>query len=220
GPLQEAQCRARQVRAAGRPGVAMLPQPSEAEAIGTAFLLDVLGRLWTAGEDVDWAAYHQGESVRRVPLPSYPFDRARHWIEPHGSSAPAPRAAGETLRDRFEGMADAEKVALLTAFIRKEIAGVIGAPDPQTVDLDTNLFDMGLDSLILIEVIAKLGDQLAHEVRSSAFVEYPTVRSFVADLSGELGIAPDAPTATPAAGSDGRVSRRAQRAAARRPAGS
>ncbi|MFJ2773113.1 type I polyketide synthase [Streptomyces sp. NPDC087300] len=204
--------------AAGRPAVALLPQ--EAGTAGPAFLLEVLGRLWTAGESVDWAAYHEGESVRRVPLPGHPFDRTRHWIEPHGGAAPVAQAAGETLRDRFEGVSDTEKAALITGFIRKEIAAIIGAPDPRTVDLDANLFDMGLDSLILIEVIANLGDELAHPVRSSAFVEYPTVRSFVADLSGELGISSEDASAAPAAASDGRVSRRAQRAAARRPTGS
>ncbi|MGV2920463.1 acyl carrier protein [Streptomyces alfalfae] len=187
-------------------------QPGE-----VAFLLGLVGRLWTAGEDVDWAAFHQGERIRRVPLPTYPFERVRHWTEPHGSAAPAAEPGARTLRDRFEGTTDAEKSALLTAFIRQEIAAVLGAPDPRTVELDTNLFDMGLDSLILIEVIAKLSEELAHPVRSSAFVEYPTVRSFVADLSGELGIAPDAAAAPAPAASEGRVSRRAQRAAARRP---
>ncbi|MGV9878595.1 type I polyketide synthase [Streptomyces sp. NPDC003006] len=204
---------------AGRPAVALLPEAS-ASTVGTAFLLDVLGRLWTAGEEVDWAAFHAGERVRRVPLPTYPFERRRHWIEPHGSAAPVAQVAGETLRDRFEGKSDAEKTALLTGFIRQEIAAVLGTPDPRTVDLDTNLFDMGLDSLILIEVIAELGEELAHPVRSSAFVEYPTVRSFVSDLCGELGISQDSPSAAPAQGAEGRVSRRAQRAAARRPGGS
>ncbi|MFH8292863.1 type I polyketide synthase [Streptomyces sp. NPDC018059] len=206
---------AQHAAAHGRPALPLLPEAS-ASAVGTAFLLDVLGRLWTAGQEVDWAAFHEGERVRRVPLPSYPFDHQRHWIEPHDSTAPAARPAAETLRDRFEGRTDAEKTALLTGFIRQEIAAVLGAPDPRTVDLDTNLFDMGLDSLILIEVIAKLGEELAHPVRSSAFVEYPTVRSFVADLCGELGIGQET-AAAPAPVAEGRLSRRAQRAAARRP---
>ncbi|HET7459925.1 MAG TPA: beta-ketoacyl synthase N-terminal-like domain-containing protein, partial [Longimicrobium sp.] len=53
-------------------------------------LLRALGRLWTAGAGVDWAAYHQG-ARRRVPLPTYPFERRRHWIDP----APRPRAAAD-----------------------------------------------------------------------------------------------------------------------------
>jgi acyl transferase domain-containing protein/acyl carrier protein len=40
-----------------------------------------LGRLWLAGAHVDWAAYHEGEARRRVPLPGYPFQRERYWLD-------------------------------------------------------------------------------------------------------------------------------------------
>lgn len=36
---------------------------------------------WLAGADVDWSALHQGPR-RRVPLPSYPFERRRYFLEP------------------------------------------------------------------------------------------------------------------------------------------
>ena len=45
-------------------------------------LLTALGRLWLAGIEVDWAALHGGERRRRLPLPTYPFERRRYWIEP------------------------------------------------------------------------------------------------------------------------------------------
>ncbi|MGG2458750.1 type I polyketide synthase [Streptomyces sp. RGM 3693] len=204
----------------GRPALALLPDGTTAgdATTGRVFLLDLLARLWTAGEDVDWPEVHRHDPARRVPLPTYPFDHKRYWIEPHGrETAPAP-AAGSRLLDRFEGVTDADRTALITEFIQGAIAAVVGNPDPQAVDLDTNLFDMGLDSLILIEVIAKLSDELDHPVRTSAFVEFPTVRAFVADLAGELGIHPEDAAAGAAAGGQGRVSRRAQRAAARRTA--
>lgn len=46
-----------------------------------AFLLGALGRLWLAGVQVNWPELHRG-GRRRVPLPSYPFERKRYWIEP------------------------------------------------------------------------------------------------------------------------------------------
>ncbi|WP_330478640.1 phosphopantetheine-binding protein [Streptomyces platensis] len=201
----------------GRAALRLLPGKATGEdGIGRAFLLDVLARLWTAGADVDWADVQQDETVRRVPLPTYPFDHERYWIEPHGRQAPAARTGGQTLLDRFEGATDADKTALITGFIQQEIAAVVGNPDPHAVELDTNLFDMGLDSLILIEVIAKLSDELGHPVRSSAFIEFPTVRSFVADLGRELGMSPEDAAPGTATAAQSRVSRRAQRAAAAR----
>ena len=39
-----------------------------------------LAQLYTAGVPVDWEGYHQGRSRRRAPLPTYPFERRRHWL--------------------------------------------------------------------------------------------------------------------------------------------
>lgn len=50
-----------------------------------------LGRLWLAGVAPDWSALHAGTQPRRVPLPSYPFERQRYWSGPHAPGAwPAP----------------------------------------------------------------------------------------------------------------------------------
>ncbi|HEX8391100.1 MAG TPA: beta-ketoacyl synthase N-terminal-like domain-containing protein [Longimicrobium sp.] len=47
-----------------------------------SFLLGALGRLWLAGVTPDWAAFHDGERLRRIPLPTYPWERERYFIDP------------------------------------------------------------------------------------------------------------------------------------------
>jgi len=47
-----------------------------------AFLLEQLGRLWLVGVEPDWDGFYQHEKRRRVPLPTYPFERERYWLEP------------------------------------------------------------------------------------------------------------------------------------------
>ncbi|MCP3803105.1 SDR family NAD(P)-dependent oxidoreductase [Allokutzneria sp. A3M-2-11 16] len=44
-----------------------------------------LGRLWEQGVQWDWPAFHDGHR-RRVSLPTYPFQRHRHWAEPEGKT--------------------------------------------------------------------------------------------------------------------------------------
>ncbi|MGZ3461721.1 MAG: acyltransferase domain-containing protein, partial [Archangium sp.] len=56
----------------------------------TEALLEALGRLWCAGVSVDWAEFHANESRSRIPLPTYPFERQRHWIEPAKAAPPSP----------------------------------------------------------------------------------------------------------------------------------
>ena len=40
-----------------------------------------LGALWSRGVPVDWDSYYATERRRRVSLPTYPFERKRHWVE-------------------------------------------------------------------------------------------------------------------------------------------
>jgi phthiocerol/phenolphthiocerol synthesis type-I polyketide synthase E len=46
-----------------------------------AFLLGALGRLWLAGVTPDWSGFHAGERLNRVPLPTYPWERQRYWVD-------------------------------------------------------------------------------------------------------------------------------------------
>jgi thioesterase domain-containing protein/NAD(P)-dependent dehydrogenase (short-subunit alcohol dehydrogenase family)/acyl carrier protein len=46
------------------------------------FLLNALGQLWLSGVQVDWSGFYANERRRRLPLPAYPFERQRYWIDP------------------------------------------------------------------------------------------------------------------------------------------
>ena len=51
-----------------------------------ARLLDAVGTLYVNGVHLDWASFHPGPKPRRVTLPTYPFQRRRHWLDqPAGS---------------------------------------------------------------------------------------------------------------------------------------
>jgi acyl transferase domain-containing protein len=73
------------------------PGPPEIAALyheDSAAALAKLGRLWIAGAEIDWAALHAGERRLRVPLPTYPFERRRYWMQSemteNGIEAPRP----------------------------------------------------------------------------------------------------------------------------------
>ncbi|HEV7517656.1 MAG TPA: KR domain-containing protein, partial [Thermoanaerobaculia bacterium] len=55
----------------------------------SAFLLGTLGRLWLTGVPIDWSGFYAHERRRRVPLPTYPFERQRYWIDGAESEEPA-----------------------------------------------------------------------------------------------------------------------------------
>lgn len=53
---------------------------------GQQDFLQVLGQLWQSGISLNWAAIRaltgQHHPLRRIPLPTYPFEPKRHWIDP------------------------------------------------------------------------------------------------------------------------------------------
>ena len=44
-------------------------------------ITEMLVALYLAGHNVDWTAVYASGSRRRIPLPTYPFQRQRYWIE-------------------------------------------------------------------------------------------------------------------------------------------
>ena len=64
-------------------------------------LLQAVGRLWCAGAGVDLAALFIDRRRVRVPLPTYPFERQRHWIDPDPVDDKRANAGGP-LRKRHE----------------------------------------------------------------------------------------------------------------------
>ncbi|MGJ5893331.1 type I polyketide synthase [Streptomyces niveiscabiei] len=181
-------------------------------ATGYAELLGLAGGLWVRGGQLDFATLHEGRDIRRVPLPTHRFERRRHWVEPGAQTSQPASPERDRLLARFAANDPAHNVGLVTDFVTDEVGKVLGGR--HLAALDTNLFDLGLDSLVLIEVVAKLGEELDFEVPATAFVEFPTIRSFVDNLA-ELMCLTEPGGAAPAAAA-GRTSRRAQRAEARR----
>jgi amino acid adenylation domain-containing protein len=82
--------------------VRSLPHRDERREDGSC-LLDALGQLWLAGVEIDWAAFHAGKR-RRLPLPTYPFERRRYWIEPAVGTAAV--AAARPVERKIPDIAD------------------------------------------------------------------------------------------------------------------
>ncbi|WP_010250887.1 type I polyketide synthase [Acetivibrio cellulolyticus] len=58
-----------------------LPDVEDKEQDGY-LLLNSLGHYWLAGNRVNWNKLYKYEARHRIPLPTYPFERQRYWIEP------------------------------------------------------------------------------------------------------------------------------------------
>ncbi len=61
--------------------ISSLPRPRDAQS-DSEFLLTSVAKFWLAGGQIDWEQFYANEQRRHVPLPTYPFERQRYYIEP------------------------------------------------------------------------------------------------------------------------------------------
>jgi non-ribosomal peptide synthase protein (TIGR01720 family) len=65
--------------------VPSMPNANRGEQDAAACLYRALGEMWLSGARIDWHALNAPAKRRKVALPTYPFERARYWID-----APSP----------------------------------------------------------------------------------------------------------------------------------
>jgi len=80
------------------------------EQSDTEFLLNTLGKLWLAGIKIDWLEFSAREERCRVPLPTYPFERQRYWVEAESSRGERPFAP-TGVRSRTEHFLRKQEIA-------------------------------------------------------------------------------------------------------------
>jgi phthiocerol/phenolphthiocerol synthesis type-I polyketide synthase E len=151
---------------------------------GMAFLLDTLGQLWLAGTQVDWSGFTAGERRHRVPLPTYPFERQRHWIEPqkrerdvdthHVSLRKAdhhvlPRHDQVELEREEAFVAPRTPAESIIAEVWQEVLGV------DRVSVHDDFFQLGGHSLLATQIIARLRKAFQVELPVQSLFEAPTV---------------------------------------------
>lgn len=66
--------------------IPLLPSPTAGG--GTIPLLRSMAKLWVAGAEINWQRFYSEDEAYRIPLPTYPFQRQRYWVD----SATAPLA--------------------------------------------------------------------------------------------------------------------------------
>ncbi|HKX39511.1 MAG TPA: SDR family NAD(P)-dependent oxidoreductase [Burkholderiaceae bacterium] len=95
GPGRTLSSLARQQPAKPMNALSTLRHPKEAGS-DLAFLFNTVGKIWLCGIAPDWPALHGGVRRLRVPLPTYPFERKRHWI---AAGNPLVHAAAQSRHD-------------------------------------------------------------------------------------------------------------------------
>ncbi|HXB23008.1 MAG TPA: amino acid adenylation domain-containing protein, partial [Candidatus Solibacter sp.] len=107
-------------------------------------VLATLGRLWSKGASVNWHACYTGEKRRRVPLPTYPFERKSYWVNAEEAGVSSAPVSSLNAKERPENWlyASTWKRTSLPQNIRLET--VLSAPQSWLVFADDHGICAGL----------------------------------------------------------------------------
>ena len=138
-------------------------------------VLTALGRLWLQGVKIDWKAFHARERRHRIPLPTYPFQRERYFVEPR-----LPAAAPVAVATPAQKVAVTIPVKVVSAPAASEVERTLSKVwcdllGRQEVGLEDNFFDLGGDSLLLLRVQAKIHEIFHVELSPAEMFEHTTI---------------------------------------------
>ncbi|MFD2877044.1 phosphopantetheine-binding protein [Paenibacillus rhizoplanae] len=158
------------------------------------FLAEFVKKAWISGLTIDFAKYYEEEILFRTPLPTYPFERKRHWIE--AGKQKAYEAAGSNDWDR-ELSADSAVEADAIEYNRPDLSVEYEQPDNAIeesiveilqdimgitpIGINDNFFELGGHSLMITQVVLRIKELYGIELQLKLFIEAPTVKN-VADL--------------------------------------
>lgn len=125
-------------------------------------LLALLAALYLRGVEPDFRALHPDGRI--VSLPTYPFQRSRHWLPDPDGVAPAPAAP-----DVAAAPVPPEE---LPARVAAEVAGALGIG---TVKPDATFESLGMGSLDATELRRRLEAGFGLRIPAAAVWGYPSV---------------------------------------------
>jgi phthiocerol/phenolphthiocerol synthesis type-I polyketide synthase E len=183
-------------------------RPPDDGAEDVRAVLSAVARLWLTGARIDWPRLHEAHPRRRVPLPTYPFERQRYLVDPlpparaAGAAAPGPETAmgphaflapnrglpitGTAVGGPAEHPAEppADGIESGVAALYSEVLGIPG------LAADDDFFDLGGDSLSAAQLIARVSESFGVTVPLETVFNTPTIRGLAATVT-ELTAEPD-----------------------------
>ena len=176
------------------------------EPMPAAEALEALGRLLAgntaqaAVARIDWNVLkplHEARGAR--PL------LADLGGEPEVAANAAARASASSWLDRIAAAAEEQRIDILLELVRAEVAMVLGRDENEPVPPDAGLFELGMDSLMSVELKRRLERGAGRKLPSTLTFNYPNAAALAAFLAQEMrpatssaATAPVAPAPAPA----------------------
>jgi phthiocerol/phenolphthiocerol synthesis type-I polyketide synthase E len=162
------------------------------ERSDVAFILSTLGQLWLAGTPVNWPGFYADESHRRLPLPTYPFERQHYWSEA-GTQLPLTAARSPSQSEELEEIAPSKTACpepgvgnaydACSNGIEPTLANIWqGTLGIRQVNYNDNFFNLGGNSLIAVRIFSEIERIFGRRLPLATLIKAPTVAQLAVTL--------------------------------------
>ena len=158
-------------------------------------MLQSLGELYLSGISLDWAGIEQGKQSNKVSLPTYPFQRSRYWVNLKGETVPLSVVSEETaktpprnpqLTQTLAQTAADQRLTFLIEHLQREVSAILGLAPSQTPLPEQGFFQLGMDSLMAIELKNRLEFQLEKRLPKTVTFNYPSISALANYLIDQI----------------------------------
>ena len=158
----------------------LLAMPSDGALAALDELLARADCVQMAVAAVDWTLL-KGLYEARRPRPFLAMVAAPEVAVPRGRRPAEPVLAARLAQTVATGHHD-----VVVSFLREEVARALGVAQPEGVDIDQGLFDMGMDSLMSVELKGRIETAVGSDLPSTLTFNYPNVRALAGYLLTEV----------------------------------
>ncbi|WP_268257739.1 type I polyketide synthase [Streptomyces parvulus] len=144
---------------------------------GLERFLSAAAELFVQGVPVEWSALFEGTAARRVELPTYAFQRTRHWFDsvPEAEPVSGVPDTEETLLSReLRGLSGADRLDHVLELVRVHAATVLGRPSADTVSAELTFKEQGFESIQGIELRNRLRAATGLKLPTTLVYDHPT----------------------------------------------
>ncbi|MBE9913465.1 hypothetical protein G8C92_05415 [Paenibacillus donghaensis] len=139
-----------------------------------------LGWLWVEGFSINWSAYYEREKRLRIPLPTYPFERVRCWVEPES--------------DQKRNLATKSAAEYVTSVpLKLSAEELVGYKAPRSgtervlvhlwekhlgvtpIGIEDNFYELGGNSLFAASLYANVNEVFNVDIELEVFLEHQSI---------------------------------------------
>ncbi|WP_107666514.1 type I polyketide synthase [Cyanothece sp. BG0011] len=163
-------------------------------------MLESLAQLSIKGYQINWQQFEQDYNRSFVSIPTYPWQRSRYWFEESSSDLKTQETSNlsrkieriknkinivnhdsslensefvEQIKNSFKN----EQLLLIIEYVQEQVALVLGLDKSQAPGAKVGFFQMGMDSLMAVELRNKLEATFGLALSTTLAFTYPNIQT-------------------------------------------